>query len=349
MAAGKITPQKGQQFISMLPADDAGMPKFQADALHTLLTAAQKLEQHLTPQDTGAGGQIIATSKYAGGGPAQVVPGSQFTKTATIADQLARQKFDFEKANPGFELKESEDGTMVGVNKRTLQAFPVTMGGAAPATAPAAGGPRVPPTATAAPNVQVIPGMNSVLDQPAATVPPAGAPLKGKGTALTESQGNATAYGMRMFESNRLINELEKGGTVSSGRIKGAVENALKITPFIGENLSEAGGAVMNVLPGVLGGPNAKQQEYDQAKRNFISAVLRKESGAAISQAEFANEEKKYFPQAGESESTSAQKQRARALAIEAMKIQAGVGSKHIGGSANAAPGAADPLGLRGR
>jgi hypothetical protein len=191
--------------------------------------------------------------------------------------------------------------------------------------------------------------MNSVLDQTTPTiVQPTGTPLKGKGTALTESQGNATAYGMRMLEANRLINDLEKAGTVSSGRIKGAVENTLKLTPFVGENLAEAGGAVMNALPGVLGGPSGKQQEYDQAKRNFISAVLRKESGASISQAEFANEEKKYFPQAGESEGTTKQKQRARELAIEAMKIQAGPGAKNIGGggAGGGTPSANDPLGL---
>lgn len=51
--------------------------------------------------------------------------------------QLAQDKFAWEKANPGFELKEGADGTIYAVNKRTLQAAPVTVGGAA---APAPGG-----------------------------------------------------------------------------------------------------------------------------------------------------------------------------------------------------------------
>jgi hypothetical protein len=42
--------------------------------------------------------------------------------------------------------------------------------------------------------------------------------------------------------------------------------------------------------------PDAAQQ-YNAAKQNFVTAVLRKESGAAISQSEFDKEDQKYFPQ----------------------------------------------------
>ena len=171
----------------------------------------------------------------------------------------------------------------------------------------------------------------------------------GKAPALTESQGNATAYGMRMLESNNLLNNLEKAGTTSGGRIRGAVEGTLtSLIPYQGERLAEGAGAAMNVLPGFLGGPNAQQQSYDQAKRNFITAVLRKESGAAIAASEFANEEKKYFPQAGEDDTVIKQKQKARKLAIEAMKIQAGPGAKNIGAGTSAPVGgnANDPLNL---
>jgi hypothetical protein len=261
---------------------------------------------------------------------------------------LAREKFTWEKANPGFELKEAEDGTIVGVNKRTLQAFPVTMGGAAPT----ATSPRIPTAAVTPASAQTIPGMNSVVDQP--VVAPAAAPttLKGKGTALTESQGNATGFGMRAFESNRLLSDLEKGGTVSGGRIKGLVEGTLNaLVPYQGEKLAAGAGNVMNVLPGVLGGPNDQQQQYQQAKMNFITAVLRKESGASIAPAEFETEDKKYFPQPGESEKTILQKQRAREMAVEALKIMAGPGAKNIGANVGAGGGASatNPLGLPGR
>lgn len=259
-------------------------------------------------------------------------------KTATIGDRnaaaqlnLAREKFAFEQANPGYEFKEGEDGTFYGVNKRTLQAVPVTVGApTAAGAAPAAVGPRVPQAGVG----QAIPGMPSVLNQPAAAPVTGAQPLKGKGTSLNESQGNATAFGMRMADSHKLLSQLETSGTTSGGRIKGAVQGTLtSLVPYQGENLAEGAGAVMNVLPSFLGGPNENQQAYTQAQENFITAVLRKESGASINPGEFAREQRKYFPQAGEGEKIIKQKQRARELAIEAMKIQAGPGAKNIGGA----------------
>ncbi len=315
MDAGNIDPAKAQQIVASVPQDPTKIPAWQLQTMRGILSAKDQLEQHFTTQDYAGGTRVLSTPKY-GGGPAQVVQGSDIKKTATIADQLAREKFTWEKANPGFELKETENGDIVGVNKRTLQAFPVMMGGAAPA----AGGQGVTP-ATGQTNVPQ-----------GGTTPPAGVPLKGKATALTESQGNATAFGMRMLESNKLLNDLEKSGTVSGGRIKGLVEGTLNaLVPFQGEKLAAGAGNVMNVLPGVMGGPSEAQQQYQQAKTNFITAILRKESGAAIGQNEFETEDKKYFPQAGDSKKNIEQKQRARELAIEAMKIQAGPGAKSIG------------------
>jgi hypothetical protein len=90
LASKKISPQQAQQFASMLPANDAGMPQFQLQMLRKALSAKDQLEQQFTSQDTGGGGRVIATSKYAGGGPAQVVQGSQFTKTLTAAEREAQ-------------------------------------------------------------------------------------------------------------------------------------------------------------------------------------------------------------------------------------------------------------------
>jgi hypothetical protein len=230
-----------------------------------------------------------------------------------------QNKFAWEKANPGFELKEAEDGSIVGVNKRTLQAFPVTVGGAAPAAAPMGGA--------------GIPGAR----MPAAEVAPVtGTPLRGKGQAMTESQSNATAYGMRMKEANAILDDLSKKGV-----LKGAV---IEATPLIG-------GALGQVLPSVLGGTSAAQQQVNQAKSNFITAVLRKESGAVISDSEFDREDKKYFPQINDNAAVIKQKENARKLAIKAIEVQAGPGAKSIqqlqpsaGGLTGAS--ANDPLGL---
>jgi len=157
---------------------------------------------------------------------------------------------------------------------------------------------------------------------------------------LTESQGNATAYGMRMAEANKILTDLEKKGVTNTGAIRSAVGGAVGLTPFVGEKLESAVNATMNPLPSVLGGPSNEQQLTDQARRNFITAVLRKESGASISPSEFANEEKKYFPQIGDTDQAIAQKQAARNLAIKAMGIQAGPGARNIGSQG-------DPLGIR--
>jgi len=158
---------------------------------------------------------------------------------------------------------------------------------------------------------------------------------------LTEAQGNATAFGMRMAESNKLLKNLEDKGITNTGLIRQAIGGAVGLTPFVGEKLQSAVKASMNPLPGVLGGPSSGQQEYDQAKQNFITAVLRKESGAAIGVSEFKTEDEKYFPQAGDTDKVIAQKQAARELAIKAMGIQAGPQ-----GARNIAP-QGDPLGLR--
>jgi hypothetical protein len=301
------------------------------------------------------GGQIVSIQDNpALPGYGMPIAGGAIAKTPTFGERtaqgqlgLAQQKFAWEQANPGFELKETENGDIVGVNKRTLQAFPVFIGGAAPAVAPMAA-----PAASGMPGarVQAIPGMTSVLDQQApATAPMAGTPLRGKGTALTESQGNATAYGMRMKEANAILEPLENAGKTNTGLIKGAVSGAVGLVPFIGDKLEDVSGSIFNALPQVLGGLSPEQQKVAQARINFITAILRKESGAAIGASEFATAEKNYFPKPGDDAATIAQKQAARKTAIKAMEIQAGAGAKQMGG-AGVVPGATanNPLGLPG-
>ena len=330
--------------------------QYRVEKVLGLLDAKDKLSFMLpktTRQDIG--GQIVnIQDNPMMPGYGMPIAGGSIAKTPTFGEMasqgqlnLARQKFAWEQANPGFELKEAEDGSIVGVNKRTLQAFPVSIGGAAPAVAPMAA-----PAASGMPGarVQAIPGMTSVLDQQApATAPMAGTPLRGKGTALTESQGNATAYGMRMKEANAILEPLENAGKTNTGLIKGAVSGAVGLVPFIGDKLEDVSGSIFNALPRVLGGLSPEQQQVAQARINFITAILRKESGAAIGASEFATAEKNYFPKPGDDAATIAQKQAARKTAIKAMEIQAGPGAKQMGG-AGVLPGATanNPLGLPG-
>jgi len=130
-----------------------------------------------------------------------------------------------------------------------------------------------------------------------------------EGKPLNEAQGSSVAYGIRMKEANSVLEDLAKSGTNKSAMGAGV--------PILGE--------AVNVLTA-----SPEQQQVQQAKLNFITAVLRKESGAAIGSDEFDKEDKKYFPQRGDSDAVLAQKRQARQTAIRTMEIQAGPGAKEI-------------------
>ena len=237
-------------------------------------------------------------------------------------------KFSWEKANPTMSIQEDPSG-LLAVNTRTGVATPVVYGPtgfqAAPAATPSASMMRQPPAALPGQRTPAIPGMSSVLDRTAAPAAMPltaqggermpGMPVAGKEKTMTETQSNATAYGMRMKEANSILEDLSKKGV-----LKGAV---IEATPLIG-------GALGQALPSVLGGTSAAQQQVNQAKSNFITAVLRKESGAVISDSEFDREDKKYFPQINDNASVIKQKENARKLAIKAIEVQAGPGAKEI-------------------
>jgi hypothetical protein len=75
-------------------------------------------------------------------------------------------------------------------------------------------------------------------------------------------------------------------------------------------------------------GPNSLQsdenQSYDQAKRQWVAAYLRRDSGAVISPSEFDDADKTYFVQPGDGQQKIEQKRKARAVVIQALKVSAG-------------------------
>ena len=89
-----------------------------------------------------------------------------------------------------------------------------------------------------------------------------------------------------------------------------------------------------------LGLPNRMKsgqvQQQEQAERNFLNAVLRRESGAAISDSEFESGEKQYFPRGGDDPEVLQQKAEARALAINGFRQEAGDAWKRVGEGAAA-------------
>jgi hypothetical protein len=301
------------------------------DAIVKTLDAKGKLEQRkVTTKDTDRGG-YIERQTYNAQGVAVGKP-TKLNKTATIGEttaqgqlavaqrnaQLAQEKFAFERANPGFELKEAEDGSIVAVNKRTLQAVPVTIGGAvsAAAAAPAAAGPGMPGPRVPVPAVQA--------QQAPSAAPMAGVPLRGKGTAMTESQSKSAMFGGAMNQANKVISDVEKKGTMTAPVAVSVLQGLARLTPQLlgsGENAASSIEALFRQDPTSLIGPDVNQQKLGQAQVAFATAYLRATSGAAFGPSEVANTIKEYFPLIGEDKTVAKQKAEARQRAIEGMKI----------------------------
>lgn len=71
-------------------------------------------------------------------------------------------------------------------------------------------------------------------------------------------------------------------------------------------------------LPGFMNFAKSKEmQSYQQAQRNFLNAVLRRESGAVISPSEFTEGRQQYFPQPGDKPEVLAQKKANRDLVMK--------------------------------
>ena len=137
-----------------------------------------------------------------------------------------------------------------------------------------------------------------------------GQPLKGKAAnrQLTDAQAKANLFGSRMEESHRILNELE--GKYSPMAVNSKMSAGE--LPLIGGVAGAIGNAALS----------SEGQRAEQAQRDFINAVLRRESGAVISPGEFANAQKQYLPQPNDDAKTLEQKRRNRALAIQGMAAE---------------------------
>lgn len=89
-----------------------------------------------------------------------------------------------------------------------------------------------------------------------------------------------------------------------------------------GFNRGTVGAGLSSMLPAAAQGEALRSNE--QAERNFVNAILRRESGAAISPAEFDNAAQQYFPRAGDTPEVIAQKAANRKQAVLTMQAAAG-------------------------
>jgi hypothetical protein len=113
-----------------------------------------------------------------------------------------------------------------------------------------------------------------------------------------EGQSKDSGYANRMFDAEKVLRDpkvIEAGMSPKQTAIEG-----IPLVPDSMKNWAHS----------------PDYQKYDQAQRNMINAILRRESGAAISSSEFDNAYKQYIPRFGDSPEKLAEKQKNRQAAI---------------------------------
>lgn len=151
-------------------------------------------------------------------------------------------------------------------------------------------------------------GMTIVSDGAGGFTMQQGSGVGGTGKPLTVEEGKNTGFLIRAQDAQDVINQFEAQGTEVRSRILGAV-------PFGAGNFAQS----------------PEYQQYDQAKRDMINAILRRESGAVIGESEFASAELQYFPQPGDSEAVIEQKRKTRENAIQGIRVGSGDGVNRVG------------------
>lgn len=131
---------------------------------------------------------------------------------------------------------------------------------------------------------------------------------------LTESQAKARLFGTRAAQAEKVFEQLEKE----------------KFDP------SRTRLRASRLLPKEA--QSAELQRFDQASLNFLNSILRKESGAVISEEELAKGKEQYFPVPGDKPAVIAQKKKNRQLAIKLLAEEGQVDLKKFSSEMEAAP-----------
>jgi hypothetical protein len=133
----------------------------------------------------------------------------------------------------------------------------------------------------------------------------------------TEVQGAAEQFANRMENAEKSFGKV---GTEGLG-VSGAAQSAVGAIPGVGNFLK-----------------TENFQKMEQAKREWVTALLRKESGAAIGRDEYTQYDRQFFPQPGDAPGVVAQKAEARRTAVEALKKSAGPSYKSPESSTSGLP-----------
>lgn len=134
------------------------------------------------------------------------------------------------------------------------------------------------------------------------------------GGKFNEGQGKAAGFTDRMLQSEGILSGVAVPEGYQGPTTPGVQEQ--------GMNVTQAGLSKIPVVGNYL--VSNERQKFEQAKRDFINAQLRRESGAAISPTEFESADKQYFPVPGDKPDVIKQKEANRRAAIEALGREGG-------------------------
>jgi hypothetical protein len=159
----------------------------------------------------------------------------------------------------------------------------------------------------------------------AVTAPgPGMVPLPGKDQTLNDSQAKSYLFGDRMQAANKIIADMAGKGVTRSGNIN-ALASALPLV-----------GGIADSATNITQSP--EQQQVKQAKLDFMTAALRRESGASIAPSEFETFDKAYFPQLNDDNQTIANKAALRQRAIDGVLTEVPQNKRPKGSGVTSAP-----------
>lgn len=136
-----------------------------------------------------------------------------------------------------------------------------------------------------------------------------GGVLPGTASRPTEGQNTSYTFASRMAEGLKSLSEVDPAGEV----------------------YGSASNRILSAIPGVGNFVVGESfQRSEQARRDIVNAILRKESGAVISDEEFSNAEKQYFPVPGDDPGTIQQKRQNLLTQYEAFRRAAGPNARDL-------------------
>lgn len=236
--------------------------------------------------DDGSRDLMMARQLLASNDPVSQRMGQDYLRSGQAKQSAAQQRL-FDRQFKPAERVTLQDGTVAPVTGGAADPRVIEGDAAARARGGAVGG------GVLQPGVDPNTGAPGLVNPVTGDFKPSAAPFN-------ESQGKAATFADRMAMSERNIREVEGQGTSALGA-------------FL-ERIGMGGNYLQT----------PEYQRYEQARRDFINAQLRRESGAVISPEEFANAERQYFPRPGDSPQVIEQKRRNREIAVAGMQRDAG-------------------------